>query len=58
LVAFKLGAQRLDLDWKCVLDTAVPDQEARFFEHMSTFPLQARSLVVLQGVHEKTRIQI
>jgi len=48
-VPFRLGARRRDLKWSCVLDTAVPAAEPRTFEHMSTFPLQARSLVVLRA---------
>ncbi|MGH7936958.1 MAG: glycogen debranching protein GlgX, partial [Chthoniobacterales bacterium] len=48
-IAFRLGARRRDLRWKCILDTAIPDSEPRVFEHMSVFPLQARSLAVLQA---------
>jgi isoamylase len=48
-VPFRLGARRRDLKWSCVLDTAVPAAEPRTFEHMSAFPLQARSLVVLRA---------
>ncbi|HEY2799205.1 MAG TPA: glycogen debranching protein GlgX [Chthoniobacterales bacterium] len=48
-VSFRLGARRRDLRWSCVLDTATPDFEPRVFEHMSIFPLQPRSLAVLQA---------
>jgi isoamylase len=47
-VSFRLGARRRDLRWKCILDTAA-DSQGRTFEHMSMFPLQARSLAVLQA---------
>jgi isoamylase len=46
-VSFRLGARRRDLRWKCILDTAA-NSEGSMFEHMSTFPLQARSLAVLR----------
>jgi len=46
---FRLGARRRDLRWRCILDTALGQAEPRCFEHMSLFPLQARSLVVLQA---------
>ena len=48
-VPFRLGARRQDLCWRCVLDTAASDVEQRLFAHMSAFPLQARSLVVLRA---------
>jgi isoamylase len=48
-IDFRLGAERREVRWKCILDTAAPTTEARIFEHMSIFPLQARSLVVLQA---------
>ncbi len=46
---FRLGARSRDARWRCVFDTAAPDAESRTFEHMSTFPLQARSLAVLRA---------
>jgi isoamylase len=46
-VEFRLGARRRDVRWTCAIDTAAPDAEPRTFEHMSVFPLQARSLAVL-----------
>jgi glycogen operon protein len=49
-ISFLLGADRRDLRWKCILDTGAPSPELRTFEHASIFPLQARSLVVLQAV--------
>jgi glycogen operon protein len=48
-VPFRLGARRRDLRWKCIVDTSAPAVESRLFEHMSTFPLQPRSLAVLQA---------
>jgi isoamylase len=48
-VPFRLGARRQDVRWRCVFDTVMPPAEQRFFAHMSTFPLQARSFVVLQA---------
>jgi len=51
-IAFRLGARRLDLNWRCILDTAGRSAEAQVFEHMSTFPLQPRSMVVLRAEFE------
>jgi glycogen operon protein len=51
---FRLGVRRRDLRWKCILDTALASTEVRLFEHMSIFPLQARSLVLLQAELTKT----
>jgi glycogen operon protein len=48
-IPFRLGARRRDLNWKCILDTAASSAEAQVFEHMSSFPLQPRSMVVLQA---------
>jgi glycogen operon protein len=46
---FRLGTRRRDVRWKCILDTAQLAIEARVFEHLSFFPLQAHSLVVLKA---------
>jgi glycogen operon protein len=46
---FRLGARRRDLRWKCILDTFDDYAAPRTFEHMSVFPLQPRSLAVLQA---------
>ncbi|MDR3405960.1 MAG: glycogen debranching protein GlgX [Chthoniobacter sp.] len=46
---FRLGARRRDVRWACVFDTALPESPPRTFAHMSEFPLQARSLVVLRA---------
>ncbi len=55
-IAFRLGVRRRDLLWKCVLDTATPDEATpRIFEHMSVFPLHARSLAVLRAELLPTR---
>jgi isoamylase len=51
-IPFRLGARRRDLNWRCILDTAAPSAEAQIFEHMSSFPLQPRSVVVLQAEFE------
>ena len=48
-VSFRLGAHRRDLRWSCSLDTAIPDLGLRVFEDLSIFPLQARSLAVLEA---------
>ena len=49
--------------WTCILDTAEPDAARPTFEHMSEFPLEARSLAVLraelqpfQAKHEQAKI--
>ena len=47
--SFRLGVRRRDLRWRCILDTAAPASESRIFAHMSSFPLQARSLAALQA---------
>ena len=58
-ISFRLGARRRDIRWSCVLDTAAPGNALRVFEHMSYFPLQARSFVVLRGelLSTATKIQ-
>jgi glycogen operon protein len=48
-VLFKLGVRRRDLRWHCVVDTAGGGAGHCAYGHMSEFPLQARSLVVLQA---------
>ena len=48
-IPFRLGARRRDLRWKCILDTASPGAEPHLFNQMEVFPLQARSLSVLQA---------
>lgn len=57
-ISFQLGADRRDLRWKCILDTASQIPEARIFEHANIFPLQARSLVVLQAVRVAAGVPI
>jgi isoamylase len=47
--SFRPGTRRRDVRWTCVLDTATSDARSRIFEHMSKFPLQARSLAVLRA---------
>jgi isoamylase len=46
-IPFRLGTRRRNLRWACMLDTAAPDARPRTFEHLSEFPLQARSVAVL-----------
>jgi len=46
--SFRLGSRRRKVRWTCVLDTSVPHVAPRIFEHMSDFPLQARSLALLR----------
>jgi glycogen operon protein len=46
---FRLGTRQRDVRWTCVLDTAEPDTARPTFEHMSEFPLQARSVAVLRA---------
>jgi isoamylase len=48
-ISFHLGARQRDIRWTCVLDTAVQNEPPRTFEHMSKFPLQARSLAVFRA---------
>jgi glycogen operon protein len=48
-VSFRLGARQRHVLWRCILDTAVPDGPQRTYDHMSPFPLQARSLAVFSG---------
>ena len=53
-IPFRLGTRRRDLQWKCILDTAAVTSAARRFAHLSLFPLQARSLALLQAETSKT----
>jgi glycogen operon protein len=48
-ISFRLGARQRDVRWTWVLDTAASDTPRRTFEHMSEFPLQARSVAVLRA---------
>jgi isoamylase len=48
-ISFRLGTRQRGVRWTCVLDTAAPYAPRRTFEHMSEFPLQARSLAVLRA---------
>ena len=48
-ISFRLGARQREIRWTCVLGTGAPDAPPRTFEHMSEFPLQARSLAVLRA---------
>jgi len=49
LIPFRLGARRREVNWRCILDTSTSSAQPRSFEHMSSFPLQPRSMVVLQA---------
>jgi len=51
LIPFRLGTRRRELNWRCILDTAASSAQPRIFEPMSSFPLQPRSMVVLQAEH-------
>jgi glycogen operon protein len=48
-ISFRLGTRQRDVRWTCVFDTAAPDAQRRMFEHMSDFPLAARSVAVLRA---------
>jgi isoamylase len=48
-ILFRLGTRRRDVRWICVFDTAGSDAASRIFEHMSEYPLQARSVVLLRA---------
>jgi glycogen operon protein len=48
-ISFRLGTRQRDVRWTSVLDTAAPNADRRTFEHMSEFPLQARSLAVFRA---------
>jgi isoamylase len=48
-ISFRLGTRQRKVRWTCMLDTAEPDAARPAFEHISTFPLQARSLAVLRA---------
>jgi glycogen operon protein len=48
-ISFRLGTRQRDVRWACMLDTAVANAARLTFEHMSEFPLQARSLAVLRA---------
>ncbi len=49
-IAFRLGARRRDISWRCEIDTSRPGATPRSFAQMATFPLAARSLAVLRAV--------
>jgi isoamylase len=48
-ISFRLGARQREIRWTYVLGTGAPDAPPRTFEHMSEFPLQARSLAVFRA---------
>lgn len=51
-IPFRLGARRRDLRWRCILDTCDSTTQTSFFEHMCTFSLSPRSIVVLKAEPE------
>jgi glycogen operon protein len=55
-VPFRLGARRRDLRWRCILDTCDSAIQTSIFEHMSTFSLPPRSMVVLKAEPGNKRI--
>jgi len=57
-VPFRLGARRRDVRWTCVLDTGAPEAKPRTFDHMDTFPLQARSFALFRAKVLPTRANI
>ncbi len=48
-IAFRLGARQRDVHWRCLGDTALQTSEHRTFAHLSEFPLEARSVALLQA---------
>ena len=48
-MAFRLGARRRDLQWRCILNTFGETSAHCTFPHMSEFPLAPRSFVILQA---------
>jgi isoamylase len=57
-IPFQLGARRRVLNWRCILDTAASPTQSRTFEHLSSFPLQPRSMVVLQAEFKNSSTRI
>lgn len=51
-VSFRLGTRQREVGWRCILDTAAAVSAPRRFEHLDLFPLQPRSLAVLQAEFE------
>jgi glycogen operon protein len=53
LIPFRLGARQRHVAWTLVLDTNIPPGEfqPRVYKHMAEFPLEPRSVAVLQPHH-------
>ncbi len=47
-ISFCIGSRRRSVTWTCVFDTAAPQAGSRVFANLSEFPLQGRSMAVLQ----------
>jgi glycogen operon protein len=46
---FRLGGRTRNIHWRCLVDTGTPGSQGRTFDHMASFPLQARSMAVLKA---------
>jgi glycogen operon protein len=51
VIPFRLGARRRQVNWSLLFDTtySLDETPSLVFEHMSPYPLQPRSIVILEG---------
>jgi glycogen operon protein len=51
VIPFRLGARRREVNWSLLFDTTYSHDQTPplVFEHMSIYPLQPRSIVILEG---------
>jgi glycogen operon protein len=51
VIPFRLGARRREVNWSLLIDTTYSHGKipSLVFEHMSIYPLQPRSIVILEG---------
>jgi hypothetical protein len=51
VIPFRLGARRREVNWSLLFDTTYSHGKtpSLVFEHMSSYPLQPRSIVILEG---------
>ena len=51
VIPFRLGARRREVNWSLLIDTTYSHDKtpSLVFEHMSIYPLQPRSIVILEG---------
>lgn len=51
VIPFRLGARRREVNWSLLIDTTYSHgrNPPLIFEHMSIYPLQPRSIVILEG---------